>query len=210
MDWTIHFEHLWTTAGISLYNPGPSSASITMMRHVAICSLPEPFAHPSLPHHPRMSDPPANISVELTAIVDSTQPAFQAKKHVFLLEVALSNFLSLSVHSPSWPFREPPRLRQRGHLPSHLNSRSPAQKDSKIQRMHALGQKTVYCAPAPPPVEIVQLPNLDVLNQPQRLPEILRKMITSMCINDVTVSQYSSHLRNRPQGVAKIDTACCR
>ena len=28
-------------------------------------NLPEPFAHPSLPRHPQMSDPPASISVEL-------------------------------------------------------------------------------------------------------------------------------------------------
>ena len=173
MDWTIHFEHLWTTAGISLYNPGPSSASITMMRHVAICSLPEPFAHPSLPRHPRMSDPPANISVELAAIVDSTQLAFQAKKkHVFLLRLRSPSF-SLSQFIPP---RDPSAsllvfvkgvIFQVIWIVVFLSK--------KIQRFKGCAlwdKKTVYCAPAPPLVGIVQLPNLDVLNQPQRLPEI--------------------------------------
>ena len=82
-----------------------------MMRHVAICNLPEPFAHPSLPRHPQMSDPPASISVELAGW-------------------GCAVFRSLSVRSPSSPFPEPSRLCQRSHLPSHLNKRSPAQEDS--------------------------------------------------------------------------------
>ncbi len=104
MDRTIHFGHLWTTAGISLYIPGPSSATITMMRHVAICNLPEPFARPSLPRHPQMSDPPASISVELAA---RSHAVFQTKKHcasvwgcAVFRSLSLSLSLSLFVPSP--------------------------------------------------------------------------------------------------------------
>ena len=75
----------------------PWTTTITMMRHVAICNLPEPFAHPSLPRHPQMSDPPASISVELAGW-------------------GCAVFRSLSVRSPSSPFPEPSRLWQRPNL----------------------------------------------------------------------------------------------